>query len=154
MISMVQDCSIASALAMEIVQSCTKPSIYPWNIKCTLTNNPFCCHFCWISDGGHHWPGTHKLNECNTACQHCSIHVFLYMVTIKVALHDISIFQSWVDFPINLICHRELNCMSLQEFGFYEMCGINMKGLTISLPSNPYDSQQNGHERVKNQHNL
>ena len=27
---LVQDCSISIALAMEIPQSCTKPSIYPW----------------------------------------------------------------------------------------------------------------------------
>ena len=137
-----QDCSISSALVMEILQFCPSPSIHLWNIKRILRNNPFCCHFCWISDGGHQWPGTHKLNECKTACQHCIIHVFLYMVAIKVALHDISIIYSWIDYLINLICHIESRCMSPRKFVFDGMCGINMKGLTILITSNPYNSQQ------------
>ena len=29
----VQDCNISSALAMEILQSCTKPSIYTWKLR-------------------------------------------------------------------------------------------------------------------------
>ena len=136
------DCSISSALAMEILQSCPNPSNYPWNIKRLLKNNHIWCGFCWIYDGGHHWPGTHKLSECNTACQHCGIHVFLYMVAIKVALHDISIIHNWIGYLINLICHMKLNCMSLQEFDFYGMCDINKKGVTILIPSNPYNSQQ------------
>ena len=32
----VQDCSISSALALEILQSCTKPSIYRWYFVCLV----------------------------------------------------------------------------------------------------------------------
>ena len=36
---LLQDCSISSALAMEILQSCTKPSIWSFRFQCCMENH-------------------------------------------------------------------------------------------------------------------
>ena len=46
--ALVQDCSISSALAMEILQSCTKPSTYPcFDITFIMLKSLFCNNVPW-----------------------------------------------------------------------------------------------------------
>ena len=48
-IGLVQDCSNSIANALELMQSCTKPSIWVhhWNLVEDLCQKPFCAQWCW-----------------------------------------------------------------------------------------------------------
>ena len=63
---LVQDCSISSVLAVEILQCCTKPSIHwEWVVMKELHSHSFHLHSCWWHTNGHKGLATHWLMLAN-----------------------------------------------------------------------------------------
>ena len=60
-----KDCSNSSALAMELLQSCAKPSIY-W-VQYNIESAPQCAWFCSAADKKQCWPQVWDHKDCMQA---------------------------------------------------------------------------------------
>ena len=86
---LVQDCSNSSALAMELLQSCAKPSLYCLReIWCHINN----------------WAQTWKPVRC--------LCTWWYVANLTIFIIFVAVGFTWLR---NLLCNSMINCLSLED---------------------------------------